>query len=132
MRLTTYTELIYDVIHSRRSLHAEQLTIEQFDDDHSVLIEGRLRFWDSTLLRFHEELIERGVLIAKLDYVYHHQTAEGQLIFRYDNSPHYPDIATFPHHKHVAVGSGKELIESANPPTLLEVLREIEALLSSR
>jgi hypothetical protein len=27
--------------------------------------------------------------------------ADGELIFRYDNVPHYPEFTTFPHHKHL-------------------------------
>lgn len=27
---------------------------------------------------------------------------EGQRVFRYDNAPHHPEIATHPHHKHIA------------------------------
>jgi hypothetical protein len=35
-------------------------------------------------------------------YAYHLQDAGGRMILRYDNRPHYPDVETFPHHKHVA------------------------------
>ncbi len=34
-------------------------------------------------------------------YAYHYQNAQTQLIFRYDNTRHFPDLATFPHHKHL-------------------------------
>jgi hypothetical protein len=46
------------------------------------------------------------------------------LIFRYDNAPHYPEVDTFPHHKHT-----KTSIETATPPHLGDVLREIDQLL---
>ena len=33
-------------------------------------------------------------------YSYHWQKINGDLIIRWDNSPHHKSLATFPHHKH--------------------------------
>ncbi len=33
-------------------------------------------------------------------YSYHWQKADGELIIRWDNKPHWKEIKTFPHHKH--------------------------------
>jgi len=33
-------------------------------------------------------------------YSYHWQKANGDLIIRWDNSPHHKSLTTFPHHKH--------------------------------
>ena len=38
--------------------------------------------------------------IRKLDR-YHFQDQQNNLIFRYDNTPHFPNLKTFPHHKHL-------------------------------
>ena len=46
-----------------------------------------------------------------------------QLIFRYDNVPHFPQIKSYPHHKHVE----NEVTES-HIPDLFAVIREIENL----
>ena len=46
----------------------------------------------------------REIIIEKVlcDYSYHWQSADGALIIRWDNSPHFPDISsTYPHHKHI-------------------------------
>jgi hypothetical protein len=56
-------------------------------------------------------------------YSYHYQTADETLLFRYDDTPHFPDMATFPHHKHVAA---RDKVEPATPPDLKAVLLEIE------
>ena len=37
-----------------------------------------------------------------LKYAYHWQAKDGSLKMRWDNAQHWPDISTFPHHKHVA------------------------------
>ncbi len=44
----------------------------------------------------------------------------GQFIVRWDNTPHYPGIKGFPHHKH----EGKNVVESENI-TVEKVLKEL-------
>jgi hypothetical protein len=48
--------------------------------------------------------------------------SDNQLIFRYDNAPHHPEISTFPNHKHLPTG----LVECA-APQFAEVFAEIES-----
>ena len=62
--------------------------------------------------------------MEKLRYVYHYQNASGEVIFRYDNAPHHPNLPTHPHHKHI--GSA---VEPSQDPDLSEVLHEIEQLI---
>ncbi|MCK4662425.1 MAG: hypothetical protein KAT68_06150 [Bacteroidales bacterium] len=50
------------------------------------------------------------------------------LIFRYDNAPHHPEIATFPHHKHIIENTQKTIIESKET-NLSKVLEEIQKIL---
>ncbi len=38
--------------------------------------------------------------VARPKYRYHLQTADGQLVRRWDNAAHHRDIATFPDHRH--------------------------------
>ena len=40
-------------------------------------------------------------------YAYHWADTSGNLICRWDNSNHWPEISTFPHHKH----TGNEVLE---------------------
>ncbi len=54
----------------------------------------------------------------------HYQNASAELVFRYDNAPHHPEIATHPHHKHM----GRK-VEATHPPHLGAVLREIDQFL---
>ncbi|MBI4645296.1 MAG: hypothetical protein HY738_01565 [Bacteroidia bacterium] len=39
--------------------------------------------------------------LGKEKYSYHWQKKDGKLIMRWDNKPHWKNIATFPHHKHI-------------------------------
>ncbi len=120
--LKSYLARLYDTIISRGDVEVDWLV---FDDQARMRgsIEGRLKFYDASLLEFDEVVLVWDEQVVKLRYAYHYQNAAGELIFRYDNAPHYPNISTHPHHKHV----GPE-VKPAQPPDLSEVLREIEGL----
>lgn len=64
-------------------------------------------------------------LITKTEskYSYHWQTKTGKLICRWDNSPHYPHLKNFPHHKHQGK---KENVLPSQEATLEKVLKVIE------
>jgi hypothetical protein len=127
MRLKQYLSHIQNILYSRREITLELLRAREVVPDREGMVEGRLRFWDGSLLEFTETLIERGVVLIKTDYAYHFQDTQNQLIFRYDNAPHHPEVSTHPHHKHTSKG-----IETANPPYLNDVLREIDQYLYQR
>ena len=86
------------------------------------LIRGELTFADGSCLHF-RELVEIQARVIRIMYSYHCQREDGSLIFRYDDTPHFPTLPQFPHHKHI--GSQAEAIPS-QPPDLIAVLREIE------
>lgn len=48
------------------------------------------------------EYVDSG--LNRIGYAYHLQDQAGNLVFRYDDEPHYPELPTFPHHKHVSSG----------------------------
>jgi hypothetical protein len=118
-----YLFRLYDSILSRGHVEIKDLVV----DDHirkRGTISGQLKFHDGSLLDFDEIITLRKNQIVKRRYAYHYQTESGELIFRYDNLPHYPHIETHPHHKHV----GAEVLP-AQAPDLNDVLREIEQLI---
>lgn len=55
------------------------------------------------------------------NYAFHWQTADKQLISRWDNAPHHRTITTFPHHRHKPEG----IVESSDI-TLDSVLNLIQ------
>jgi hypothetical protein len=59
-------------------------------------------------------------LDGKRKYSYHWQDADGSLITRWDNSPHYREVASFPHHKHLRNG-----IAESKERTLKDILKVI-------
>jgi len=76
---------------------------------------------DGSRLHF-REYVDVAYGIQRITYAYQYMTHDQQLIFRYDNTEHHPQIATHPHHKHE--GSQTNVIPST-PPTLADVLEEI-------
>ncbi len=89
----------------------------------SGIIDGILHFYDGSCLEITETLRRIRSTVYKQRYRYHYRKGNAQ-IFRYDNAPHYPQLQTFPHHKHDA---NDQAIESAEM-SLKEILDEIGAL----
>ncbi|BBD63199.1 hypothetical protein NIES2109_60490 (plasmid) [Nostoc sp. HK-01] len=85
----------------------------------------RLRFNQTHLLEINEALLIIGNQLEFLDYRYHFQDERSCLVFRYDNTPHFPNLSTFPHHKHLP----DDVISSAKPE-ITQVLKEATELLT--
>jgi hypothetical protein len=79
---------------------------------------GTILFEDGTRLDFME--VKNTDKPGKVKYRYHYMTSQQELIFRYDNAPHHPQLKTFPHHKHLPQGE-----QESGEPTLEAVLLEI-------
>ena len=87
-------------------------------------IRGSLYFINGSVLHFREFAnVQSGA--ERYMYVYHYQEADGTLIFRYDNTHHFPNLPNFPH-KH----EGDEAsVMSAAEPDLQTILNEIRGLI---
>jgi Family of unknown function (DUF6516) len=75
------------------------------------------------------ELSVRDILLdgRRRKYAFHWQEGSGRLIARWDNAAHWPEIETFPHHKHL--GEAGQVVASEGT-TLEEVLGVIRANMS--
>jgi hypothetical protein len=85
-------------------------------------LEGSVTFTNNARLIFFEFWRQTNAGLERDKYRYHLMDSQNQLVFRYDNAPHYPQIATFPDHKHSPNG----LLESA-APDFADVFEEVEA-----
>lgn len=79
----------------------------------------RLRFENGALLEISEAIVVENGALKTLGYRYHLQRANNELVFRYDNTPHFPGLPSFPHHKHL-----RATIFASSKPDLLDVLQE--------
>jgi hypothetical protein len=82
----------------------------------------RLRFYNGCLLEINESVVfeER---VRHLGYRYHFQDPQNILVFRYDNTPHFPGLDRFPFHKHLA-----DEVTDAERPSIAEVIDEAKLL----
>ena len=119
--LETYFQGLLDTIAASPIVRLHDVTLDK-RAPRAGLIRGDLYFADSSRLHF-RELVEFQTDVVRLRYSYHYQRADNSLVFRYDDTAHYPGLPNFPHHKHV--GSENE-VASASPPDLRGVLLEIE------
>jgi hypothetical protein len=70
----------------------------------SLRLKAIVTFIDQSTLSIKEYVFADG----QRKYAYHWMSPEGSLICRWDNARHYPEIPTFPNHKHL----GNEVQES--------------------
>lgn len=116
--LARYLESIETAIVALRSAYVEQYREEWLTPDRANL-RIRIRFSSGRLLEINEAVVLEGSDLKHLDYRYHCQDQQNRLVFRYDSTPHFPDLATFPHHKHLP-----EAVVSSERPEIVDVLVE--------
>ena len=90
-------------------------------NDKQGFINGEIVFKDDSQLDFTE--VKNVDFKEKIRYRYHYMDKNKDLIFRYDNAPHFKKLSTFPHHKHTT----KTVIESLEKE-LLDILMEIHEI----
>jgi hypothetical protein len=82
-----------------------QAYIERYSEEvltpQRVNLRVRIRFNQGHLLEMHEAILVENGRLVHLDYRYHFQDNHNRLIFRYDGTPHFPDLPGFPHHRHL-------------------------------
>ncbi len=123
MILSTYAARLEDTLRSRTEITIVELR-SRVTQDYAAFT-ARVHFYDGSQLFISDEIsLAENRQIVRDEYVFHYQRADNTLIFRYDNSPHFPNLPTFPAHKHTPDG----VIPSA-APDLADVLREIDRFL---
>ena len=100
--------------------------------ERSTLVDGYLRarldLGDGSQLEFSEYVqYSPASEIAVVTYSYHWADASNQLIKRWDNTPHLPDLPSFPDHIHD--GATRQVM-SGQPMSIFAVLGEIASVLN--
>jgi hypothetical protein len=119
--LAEYLKTVEAVLGALREAYVEHY-LEELLTPVRANLRIRVRFENGRLLEINEAMVVDGNVLKHLDYRYHCQNAENQLVFRYDSAPHFPDLPTFPHHKHLP-----ESILAAERPEVSRVLTEAGA-----
>jgi hypothetical protein len=117
--LRTYLDGVELAISQEPRVYAERY-IEEILTPDRVNVRIRLRTEHGYLLEIHEAVIQENEVLVHLDYRYHCQDDQNRLRFNYDSTPHFPNLPTFPHHKHLADGS----VISSDQPEIAQTVRE--------
>ena len=120
--LSQYLGDIEDSIRRLESANVERYEEEVLTSSRANL-RIRVRFLSGRLLEVNEAIFIEADQIKHLGYRYHFQDQKNNLIFRYDNTPHFPDLKRFPHHKHL-----KNKAEDSDEPLILNVIKEAKLL----
>lgn len=116
--LEKYLKNVESKILSIKDCYFEKYEVEFLGWDR-VNVRIRIRFINGFLLDISEAVIIVENAISHLTYKYHLQNGKNELVFRYDNTPHFPHLDTFPHHLHlpnVVVGSPQ--------PDIIQILNQ--------
>lgn len=123
MSLYHYLVRLDATLRSRQDIKLTSLKITVLTS--GATFKANLHFYNNSSLVIFEELQVTGLQTVERErYKFHYQAEHETLVFRYDNSPHYPHVSTYPHHKHI----GNQVV-AANPPDLNEVLTEIDTFI---
>ena len=125
MLLDLLSRYLGDVAIDVRKL--ENAKVERYEEEilsaNRVNLRIRIRFLSGYLLELNESVIVEAEDIVHLGYRYHFQNSQNNLVFRYDNTPHFPKIKSFPHHKHL-----KDNVIAVDKPSILKVIEEARLL----
>jgi len=92
--------------------------------NNTVYVKGSIIFIDSSVLDIAIFANKTSTVISIEKYRFQYMDKQGQMLFRYDNAPHHPELSSFPEHKHV----GDRTI-SLPQPDLKNIFNEITALI---
>lgn len=96
--------------------------LKQVTGDEEGFIRIKCTLNDSAILEFAEYVTARRNRIHIETYSYHWQSADGQLIKRWDNVPHHKEVKTFPRHIHLT----DDKVVSSPVVDIRKVLADIE------
>jgi len=125
MLLDLLSQYLGDIAAKVREL--EDAKVERYEEEllatNRVNLRIRVRFLSGYLLELNEAAIVEAGQLIHLGYRYHFQNKQNNLIFRYDNTPHFPDLEGFPHHKHLS-----DKVTRIEKPSILKVIEEARLL----
>ena len=124
--LTEYFQQVQNAVGQIQDAYVE-LYEEEVLSPSRINLKIQVRFLTQAFLEISEAIFLEKGKIRHLGYRYHLQDVDNNLIFRYDNTPHYPDLEYFPEHKHLL----SEVLP-AKRPSIWEVLGESQSLASSK
>ena len=125
MLLEILTRYLSDVEGEVRKLKGTY--VERYEEEilavNRVNLRIRVRFRSGHMLELNEAVIVEEGQFMHLGYRYHFQDKQNNLVFQYDNTPHFPGVEGFPHHNHLP-----NKVSGAEEPSILNVIQEARQL----
>ena len=121
--LKDYLDQVEQAVTGCEEAYVERYVEELLTPDRANL-RIRIRFERGHLLEINEAVVIEADELTWLDYRYHCQDTQNQLLFRYDSTPHFPDLPGFPHHKHLP-----DKVTGGDRPDLIAVIEEAKTVL---
>lgn len=106
-----------DLFEKHKEIIKEFHVISYDQEISSVRIKIDVTFIDDSKLFIKEYFFKN----AERKYSYHWTDATGNVLCRWDNAPHWENMTTFPHHKHIRTD-----VMDSRETTLAEVLLVID------
>lgn len=105
-----------------KAAHVVQSNLD-FDEvsQHECYIKGTLTLNGGNELHIAEYVVTEPA-IQRLKYRYHFQNTKSELVIRWDNAPHHPEINTHPHHAHLPQNQVKASPKMSIPQALEAIL----------
>ena len=122
-QLAQYLLQVEQAVTSCESAYVERY-IEEILTSERINLRIRIRFSQGHLLAINEAVKVVDDRLVWLDYRYHCQDSQNRLRFRYDSTPHFPDLPTRPHHKHIP----DDVIASEKPDVVQVISEAKEAI----
>lgn len=113
--LQRISRLVEDIPNAEVEFYVEQLLSTM-----RANLRFKLRWSEDAFLEVSEAIELRGDSLIWLSYRYHFQSVD--LLLRYDDAPHHPELATHPEHRHQGTGVG-----AGRHPDLEVFLQEVRA-----
>ena len=116
--LSEYLGSIEACVRNLKEVYVERYE-EEFITNARMNLRIRIRSMTGDLLEINEAVIAEEGKVVHLNYRYHFQDNGHNLVFRYDNAPHFRGLKNFPHHKHVL----DDVIDTRKP-SICEIIQE--------
>ena len=123
--LSVYIDDIEQQLLALSNIYVEVFSVNILTEKRANL-KLRIRFQGKYLLAISEAILIINGQITQIDYRYHFQDENNEVIFRYDSTPHFPDLPTFPHHKHLP-----DTVIAATKPDIRQVFQEASSILET-
>ena len=93
-----------------------------------LMLTAIIEYADGSALNVRVLLDGLGDFVDWAFYSFNYMRDNGDCVFRYDNSSHYPSLHTFPHHKHEGAD---ESVSASDRPSIRQIRNEIADRLSA-